>query len=67
MKPGHTRYSAFACPEGAAPFCLDIPVLDGDESPVYLVGGERAYLHPKLMVGPAPEEIYGAVLLTFGP
>ena len=33
----------------------------------FLTGGERAYLHPKLMVGPAPEEIYGAVLLTFGP
>ena len=62
------RGSPFVCPTGAArKFCETMPELDGDNSSVGLLGAERAYLNPRTKTGPAPEEIFGAALLTFEP
>ena len=61
--------SSFACPKGtAASFCETLPSEHTTEDGRYLLlGDERAYLNPTTLTGPAPEELYGGMLMLFGP
>lgn len=61
--------SSFACPKGAAAsFCETLPSEHTtDDGRYLLLGDERAYLNPKTLTGPSPEELYGGMLMLFGP
>lgn len=67
--------SSFACPSSAEQFCETLPSGDStnhtqypaDDETYLLLGDERAYLNPNTLTGPAPDELYGAVLLLFAP
>ena len=61
--------SSFACPKGAAAsFCETLPSEHTtDDGRYLLLGDERAYLHPGTKTGPAPEELFGGMLMHFGP